>query len=133
LISRAFTDSKGGFELSVPEGFQFCNIIPHPPEGYAPSGADSTDGVVVNLSRIQHTLPLRDKDLKGNKFWMKPLAVAVIAPLPSLRPSAGLEFKCPDGCQCLTFSEAEKIFEYPERCQAEPCGTAENGDLKYCF
>lgn len=133
LAARTFTDSRGWFELSVPEGFQFCNIIPLPPEGYAPSGADSTGGVVVNLSWIQHTMPLRDKDLGGNKFWMKPVVLEIISPLSPLRPAADLELKCSDGCQCLTFAEAREIFEYPERCQAEPCGTAANGEPKYCF
>lgn len=133
LAARTFTDSKGWFELSAPEGFQFCNIIPLPPEGYAPSGANSTDGVVVNLSWIRHTLPLRDKDLGGNKFWMKPLVFDIIAPLSPLRPADELELKCPDGCQCLTLAEAREIFEYPERCQAKACGTAANGEPKFCF
>lgn len=133
LAARTFTDSRGWFELSAPEGFQFCNIIPLPPEGYAPSGADSAAGVVVNQSWIQLTLPLRDKDLSGNKFWIKPIVFDIIAPRSPLRPGNEIEIKCPDGCQCLTFAEAGEVFVYPERCLADPCGTAANGELKYCF
>ena len=44
LAARTFTDSRGWFELSAPEGFEFCNIIPLPPEGYAPSGATRRRG-----------------------------------------------------------------------------------------
>lgn len=139
LAGRTFTDSQGWFEISVPEGFQFCNIIPLPPEGYAPSGADSIDGAVINQSWIQYALPLEDMDLGGNKFWMEPLVFDIIAPilLPSSasapRPGDGLELTCPDGCRCLTVTEATEAFEYPERCQTQPCGTAENGEPKYCF
>ncbi len=133
LAARTFTDSRGWFELSAPESFQFCNIIPLPPIGYAPSGADSTKGVVINQSWIQHTLPLRDKELSGNKFWMKPLVFDIIALRSPLRPGDELEIKCPDGCQCLTVAEAGEVFEYPKRCLIDPCGTAANGEPKYCF
>lgn len=133
LAARTFTDSEGWFELSAPEDFEFCNIITLPPEGYAPSGANSTAGAVINQSWIQYPLPQRVTDLGGNKFWMKPLVFGIIAPLSPLRPTDELEIMCPDGCGCLTLTEAREIFEYPERCQSEPCGTAANGEPKFCF
>ncbi len=133
LAARTLTDSEGWFELSAPEDFEFCNIIPLPPEGYAHSGANSTEGAVINQSWIQYALPQRVTDLGGNKFWMKPLVFGIIAPLFPLRPTDELELMCPDGCKCLALTEAREIFEYPERCQTEACGTAANGEPKFCF
>jgi hypothetical protein len=56
--------------------------------------------------------------------------------IPTLKSSAAVlqpELQCSAGCECLNRISALEKFEYPERCQQNPCGTSENGEPKYCF
>ena len=136
LVGSATTDPKGWYELSLPTGCEFYNIVVTAPKGRIAAGADSVGGKVIDDSRIQYDYPLGRAVLTGNKFWIKrsgsELPLTPLIPLVPVKPPEPETVSCPGNCECLAEEVAAEKFGKYERCSNEICGYDQRTPM-YCF
>jgi len=86
LIASTTTDERGWYSLEVPAGYEFYSIREACPPGYESVGATTVDGTVRISNWIEYVIPLEEKTLTGNKFWVKgpalPTSLLSVSPDP---------------------------------------------------
>ncbi|MCR3883860.1 MAG: carboxypeptidase-like regulatory domain-containing protein, partial [Methanothrix sp.] len=114
VVESATTDAKGWYELTLPSGCEFYDIVVTVPEGYIAAGADSAGGDVIDENWIQYGYPLDRSVLTGNKFWIKKsvpeLPLIPLRPLVPVTPQEPETVSCPKGCECMTEEMAKEEF-----------------------
>ena len=137
VVESATTDAKGWYELTLPSGCEFYDIVVTVPEGYIAAGADSAGGDVIDENWIQYGYPLDRSVLTGNKFWIKKsvpeLPLIPLRPLVPVTPQEPETVSCPKGCECMTQEMAKEKFDKYERCLPEICGYDDLRRPMYCF
>lgn len=93
-------------------------------QGYLQIGVDDSKETMVTLSNVTPAVTPAKRWVRFNGS-----AAMLKGPATVLQP----ELLCPGGCECLNRNTALERFEYPQRCLKDPCGTAPDGELKYCF
>ncbi len=137
VVESATTDAKGWYELVLPSGCEFYDIVVTVPQGYIAAGADSVGGDVIDDTWIQYDYPLDRSILTGNKFWIKKQVLETplipIRPLVPVTPQEPETVSCPKGCTCMTEERAKEVFGKYERCSPEICGYDGQRRPMYCF
>ena len=137
VVDSATTDAKGWYELTLPSGCEFYDIVVTVPEGHIAAGADSVGGDVIDENWIQYSYPLDRSVLTGNKFWIKKSALELpfipLRPLVPVTPQEPETVSCPKACECMTEEMAKEKFGKYERCSPEICGYDDLRRPMYCF
>jgi hypothetical protein len=137
LVGSATTNAEGWYELSLPSGCEFYNIVVTVPEGRIAAGADSVGGEVIDDIWIQYDYPLGKAVLTGNKFWIKrslpEIPLTPLRPFVPITPQEPETVSCPHGCECMTEEMAKQEFGQYERCSPEICGYDDHRRPMYCF
>ncbi|MFZ2071781.1 MAG: CARDB domain-containing protein [Halobacteriota archaeon] len=112
LIASTTTDERGWYSLEVPVGYEFYSIRETGPPGYESAGATTVGGTVHTSNWIEYVIPLEEKTLTGNKFWVKgpalPTPTPILSPVVTPRPA-------PEEGPDLIISSADHWFEDDDR------------------
>ena len=71
-LTTTTTNAEGWYGLAVPDGYEYYHIRETVPEGYFPLGATTVSGTVRTTNWIEYVIPLEERTLTGNKFWLLP-------------------------------------------------------------